>query len=264
VRRLAVVGAVAVLGGCGGDLSAVIATAKAGESLADHQSAMTAIDDNCHEMVVARRATRCPKNTAQASWALSALVGYSGALDRAASPAVVDVKDHAATALRSAYLSGWTTLSWDDQDKVSTLTGIVASLLTREMSRTAVTSAIRAAGPTVDRLAELLLKHLAVETRYLQNELCFLRCQEGLPQSDGNCPGDSVCPPPNDSEVLLPLGALELALEREAGDLRSAGDAVRTFRAAHQALYTHVDDLSSTELLQVVKGDLTTAIGNSR
>jgi len=176
----------------------------------------------------------------------------------------VDVKDHAATALRSAYLSGWTTLSWDDQDKVSTLTGIVASLLTREMSRTAVTSAIRAAGPTVDRLAELLLKHLAVETRYLQNELCFLRCQEGLPQSDGNCPGDSVCPPPNDSEVLLPLGALELALEREAGDLRSAGDAVRTFRAAHQALYTHVDDLSSTELLQVVKGDLTTAIGNSR
>jgi hypothetical protein len=263
VNRLTVVGAAAVLAGCGGDLSAVIATAKTGESLAEHRAAMTVIDDNCHEMVVARRATRCP-STASAAWAVSALVDYSWALDRAASPEVVNVKDHAATALAGASTAGWTRLSPEAQDKVSALTGIVATMLTREMSRAAVTQAIRASGPTVDRLTELLLRHLIVETRYLQNELCLLRCQEGMPQTDGSCPGDVVCPPPNDSEVLLPLGALEVALEREEGDIRSAEDVVRAFRAAHQSLYLHVDDLSSTELIQAVKADLTTSIGNSR
>jgi len=235
---------------------AVVATSQMGEHLADHAAEVRAIEESCFLMRALQKGSKCPAELDRWSRALDMIVAYSRQLDRAASEGGPDVHGEVAAALDGT--ARWTKLSQDADKNVAAVASAVTAFVSREATRAAVQSAIRAAGPSLDVVVKGLVTHIQIERRYLLQLRCAVACDAGVPMDAAMCPETKgvECKPDDDEGTALAVARTSLDLVREDQALAAAESAVTAFGAAHALLYKNVEHLDTAELFKSVIEDI--------
>ena len=241
------------LAGCSSSYRAVTATAQVGENLAQYRPQVSVLGESCQLEQVFEPAAKCPARTEKYEKALDALVAYARELEDAAGDTPLHTGDAVEVALGRVNAAHWSALPPETEPAITTFTHEVSIFLTRSATRTSVQTTIKAIGPSLDSVADILTTHFTNERVYLQQLRCRLSCEIGSPKGVDECPelapavASFECKPTDVTRAVL-LFELDARMQKQDIALGRAAKNMRAFRKAHAKLVQNVDHLGSATL----------------